>query len=369
MEQLVEDLNQDIVKNPHPIIIQYAENRLKLVGYQTFPILSLMPISLFSPDMITEDGKTIMPNIHTLILSSTGSGKTDLLYKTFLPITYNPIRLNRQSVPDFIERLYQTDNASILVGDIDIIFKDPVLIKILEGVCGEEKEIISSNMLRRRIFKINSIFLGAGLPQSLTRYASYGMMRRICPLVMFHSVEERDVIYDEITKSIFKKPLPTNISPEQISDYYQKIINVQLENDEEFEKVTGYVVDDRFKQGIRDIHANLLLKFPESRYAISELHSGFRYLVTSAMLNLFNRKIEKNGNENNIVVTKEDYERAKKLLYLEMKMKYYIYSSYDYILTDSNTDRLYNQVNNIEDNVYRNIAKIFLQDKMSKKKS
>lgn len=364
MELSFEDLNKDIVKNPYKSIIQWGESILKLVGSKTYPVLALMPISLFSPKIPFEN-ENLMTNIHTLVLSPSGSGKSKLVNSTFAEITHNPLKINRQSAPKFIDRLYQTNNVSVLCGDIDIIFKDPVLMKVLEGMTGEEQEIISSNMARERIFKINGIFLGGGLPSSLTSYSYFGMMRRLFPLVMFHSLDERDEIYDKITDSAFKEP-SKDISSESIKNYYNKLINIQLGNDDEFKKITGYVVDNKFVWGIREWHKKLLGGFPDDKYAITELHSGFRFLANSSILNYFNRKREIDNNECKIVIDENDYEVAKQLMYVEMKMKYYIYSSMEEIGQNSSISRLYERVNNIEDNVYKNVARIFLNDKVRK---
>lgn len=364
-ELLLEEISKSIVSSPYPTIIKWSESILKLVGAKTYPILSLMPISLFSPKIPLENDE-IMANISTLILAPSGSGKSTLISKLFGGSCFNCLEMNRQSAPKFIERLYETSNASIVCPDIDIIFKDPILMKVLEGICGEEQRVNSSNMARERIFKMNAVFLGGGLPNSLTRYATFGMLRRLFPLVMFHTTDERDDIYDKITQSAFKSNSKI-VTTQTIKDYYSKIINIQLGHDDEFKKITGYVVKDDYVWGIREMHKKLSEHLPNDKYLMTELHAGFRFLVNSAMLNFFNRKKEMNGEENNIVIEEQDFEVAKQLMYMEMKMKSYIYNCFDEMMSDSNISRLYDKVNNVEDNIYRGIAKIFLQERVNRK--
>ena len=367
MELLLENIDKDIARNPYSSIIQWSEQRLKFVGKKTFPVLALMPISLIAPDMPYQD-KFIRSNIHTLILGASGSSKTTLVSETFGEITYNPLSFNDISKAELVEEIYKFgDDISALCPDIDMIFRNPALMKILEGITGEEKSISSRNMSRDRTFDVNAVFLGAGLPSSITKYASYGMLRRVTPIVVVHTADEKDEINSYVKDSMFSPS--KNLSVESIKKFYMKIWNIQKGKDNEFEKIEGYIVDNEFKDGIYQKHRDLSLMFSDDKYLITELHSGFRYMCCHAMLNMFNRKTENDEGKNKIVIKREDYIEALNLLDLEMRMKYRIFKSHKIVHTSSDVLGLYNSIlkDNDMDLTFKSIAKVFIEEKIGKK--
>lgn len=363
MELLIESIDKDIIRNPYNYIQDWGEQRLKNVGKKLFSILSLMPVSLIIPDMPYQD-KFVKSNIHTLILGGSGSSKTTLVNDTFGEVTYKPITFNDISKAKFVEEIHDIGNdASILCHDIAGIFKNPALIKILEGITGEERAIDSRNMVRDRKFSLNAIFLGAGLPEAITKYVSYGMMRRLCPVIIFHTIEEKDEINKYVKDSMFSS---TNLlSVKNIKEYYLKLWNIQKGKDKEFNKVDGYIVDEQFKEGIYYKHRDMSKMFPDDKYLIAELHSGFRYLCSHAMLNFFNRKKEKNK----IVIEREDYEKALSLLDLEMRMKAKIFRSNKIVRLTTDVIGLYKSIENDDqlDITFKNLTEIFIREKISNK--
>ena len=364
MELLLESIDKDIVRNPYSSIIQWSEQRLKFVGKKTFPVLALMPVSLIAPDMPYQD-KSIRSNIHTLILGGSGSSKSTLVSETFGEITYNPLSFNDISKAELVEEFYgMGDDISALCPDIDMIFKNPALMKILEGITGEEKNISSRNMRRDRTFKVNAIFLGAGLPTSMTRYASYGMLRRVNPIVVTHTTEEKDEINKYVRDSMFSAS--KNISVESIKKFYMKLWNIQKGKDNEFKKIEGYIVEDEFKEGIYQKHRDMSGIFSDDKYLITELHSGFRYMCNHAMLNMFSRKTE----NNKIVIAREDYIVGINLLDLEMRMKYKIFKAYKIVNASSDVLGLYNSIINDDtmDITFKSIAKVFIEEEFKKMK-
>lgn len=364
MELKLKELNNDIVKRPYASIISWAEQRLKLVGSKTFPFIALMPISLIAPDMPYQD-KKIRSNISVLVLAPSGSAKSSLT-EAFGEITYSPMSFNDITKAKFLEKIAGRTDISFYCGDIYTVFKDPKLMKILEGILGEEKSIKSENMRFELNQDINAVFLGAGLPISLTTYASMGMLRRLTVLVMFHSKEEKDNINAHVTRGMFNSA--PSLTSMQIKDFYQKIYNIQKGNDEEFKPIDGYIVDGRFKNGIYEKHKELSNPFKDDQYLVTELQSGFRYMCSHAMLNLFSRKIE-GKKDRKIVIEEEDFQIAKNLMEMEMRMKFFVYTSSRAVKTATNVLQLYNSIlNNTQmDITYKNIAKIFLEDAIGKK--
>ena len=162
---------------------------------------------------------------------------------------------------------------------------------------------------------------------------------------------------------------PKVVHSVQIKEFYQKIYNIQKGNDDEFEPVEGYIVDEKFKDKIYEKHRELSSPFKNEQYLVTELQSGFRYMCNHAMLNIFNRKIEDRGFARRIVIEEEDFEIAKNLMEMEMRMKFFIYTSNRAVKTSTNVLQLYNSIlNNTEmDVTYKNIARIFLEEAIGKR--
>ena len=151
-----------------------------------------------------------------------------------------------------------------------------------------------------------------------------------------------------------------------------KLWNIQKNKDNEFKKVEGYIVDDEFKEGIYQKHRDMSIMFInnklEDKYLITELHSGFRYMCNHAMLNFFNRKMEKDEGKNKIVLTREDYIKGINLLDLEMRMKFKIFKAFKVVNTSHDVLGLYQQVikDDQMDITFRNIAKVIIEEKVKK---
>ena len=145
-----------------------------------------------------------------------------------------------------------------------------------------------------------------------------------------------------------------------------KLWNIQKVKDNEFKKIEGYIVEDEFKEGIYQKHRDMSGIFSDDKYLITELHSGFRYMCNHAMLNMFNRKTEKNK----IVIAREDYIVGINLLDLEMRMKYKIFKAYKIVNASSDVLGLYNSIINDDtmDITFKSIAKVFIEEEFKKMK-
>jgi|SRR3990167_371678 len=358
MQESIE-LNKDIVKNPYYAILNWAENRVKLVGNKVFRIASLMPVSLIMPDFPYEDG-TIKSNINLLLLAPSGSGKTSSS-SIFSDITYNPFDFTRVTSPRFEEEMFGKQDASLICGEMSIIAKDPNLIKTMEGVLGEEKSIKAFTMRKTRDFSVNAIFFGCGIPNQLTRYLRFGFIQRTVPLVLFHTEEEKRVIAEWINKSMFAER-QDRITIEDVKNYYKKIWNIQRNKDSEFQPVKGFILDKKFKEEMFKTWLELTeLPFPEDSYLLRENHSAYRYMCASAMLNLFNRKIE----DNKIVPNDFDMEVAKTLLKTEVTMKFRIMQLDKMIREEKDVIRLYKTIVNSDeyDFISKKIAEAIMKEK------
>ena len=362
------DVEEQLIKNPYKTICDWAENRIHLTGGKVFQFLALQPISLISPDINT-NGYPTRTNFHFLLVGPPGSGKTSLM-KQLRDITYNPFMFQDMTGARVIEELFGRTDISLICGDVNTIFGDMDLIKILEGIL-EEKAVARYNMRRDRSFDTNAIFTGACLPQSLKQNIKQGFLQRMVPFTFFHTKEEQIKIGEWMTRQMFNMDRNL-ISFMDIKAYYKKIFDIQKEQNDKFSKIDGYLVSDKAKMRLMQRWKQIFeLPFPEDSYLTRDIQSPYRYLSCSAMLNIFNREIVKQDGQRLIVPNDLDLELTEKLFSIEMKMKFHIMTLNNWVNNAHGKEvlRLYEMISN--DNKlgyeFKQIGKIFVEEKLNKK--
>lgn len=361
------DVEEQLIKNPHKTICDWAENRVYLTGGKVFQFLSLQPISLISPDISTI-GYPIRTNFHILLIGPPSSGKSSLV-RLLRDVTYNPFMFQDLSGARAIEELFGKNDVSLICGDVNTIFGDMELIKILEGIL-EEKRVDRYNMRRDRGFDTNAIFLGACLPQSIRKNIKLGFIQRMVPFIFFHTKEEQIRIGEMITNKMFIEE--NHISFLDIKYFYKKIHDIQKEQNDKFSKIDGYLVNDIVRNKLKTRWKQIFeLPFPEDNYFTRELQSPFRYLCCSAMLNIFNREITRHEGKRLIIPNNTDLEIAEKLFSIEMKMKFHI-MVLDKMVNDAQGKdvlRLYERISQDSklDYEFKQVGKIFVEEKLNRK--
>jgi len=133
-----------IKRDPYNYICNFVEELYPKIGDTTFRVLALMPPSLIIPDLSFKT-KSIRSNINALFLAPSGSGKTSVA-KLFSNLTYVPLEFESITSPNLESVLAQNPIFSLVVGDFARMSRDPILMKTVEGVIGEEKRISRKTM-------------------------------------------------------------------------------------------------------------------------------------------------------------------------------------------------------------------------------
>lgn len=323
---------EEIRKEPYKYICDWAESLLIHVGKQTFEVLSLLPCSLILPD-IPYETKYIRPQINAMILSPPSGGKSTIAEK-FAKMSMNPLTFRRISATELISQIIiNPELFTIINEDFSQVAEDYDVIKVLEGVTGDERKI--SDKTNRRNIEINTkaVALICGTPSDLTRYIQNlegGMFFRLVPIMINHSPEQHSEIgkyinskigtYDNINLLMKKE--------ENILNYYKELRAIQAGENREIKPIIKYNIPDDIRQSggyYWDKITTSLVK-GMNFYWIRELHEFYRFLVAHAFLNVYNRKITPitmNGIEGSeITINKEDYEVALKLMKQNIKFKY-----------------------------------------------
>ena len=318
----IEDLPESLVKDPYQTILAWAERRFKKIGNSVFSYLALLPHSVFIPSIPYED-TYFSTGISFLLLTPPSGGKT-LIGRAMEKLVVNPVPFEDISSAEMQTELSGKEDVTLITGDAGRIFKDPDLLKALEGILSDSR-VSKRNKRERLDYEISGNCYMAGTPQDISSYIYGGFLSRIIPMVIMHKIEEQDEIGTAIVKSIGKSSLSDDITIKDISNYYKFLYQVQKGFSREISPIKGYYFDENFKNTILTMwkeYRKKLNPYTFDNY-YRELIAGFKYLCSSSFLNINNRKIV----DNQIVPTTHDLEIAIHLMQNELRTKIHILKS------------------------------------------
>lgn len=305
----------EIKKDPYNFICEYVESIYPKIGRKTFEIISLLPPSLILPDL-PFGSKKIRSNIHCLFLASSGAGKSSIA-KLFENITYSPLALESITSSRLESAIAQNPLFSLIVGDFARMSRDPILIKVIEGLLGEEKSVSRKTMRKDIDIQAEGVALLCGISTDLSSYILSGLIFRVIPILIGHNHGE----HSEIGKHIKNKIGLNEITDreEVIKRYYLHLAKIQSEEGNP-KRVTGYNISKHFRdEAYREwdkvtqpVVKELGMNF------FRELQEFFRILVSHSFLNVYNREV-KNGI---LTPNEEDFRIAMRLMKRSIYFKF-----------------------------------------------
>jgi len=314
----MKDLPEELIKNPYKTILNWSEKRFKKIGEKIFSFIALMPHSIFIPSIKYEDS-FFRNGISFLFLTPAGGAKT-MMGKAIEEISINPVSFEDITSAQIQSELAGKEDVTLITGDAGRIFKDFDLIKVIEGILSDSR--VSRRTKREQLdFEIVGNCYMAGTPQDLTSYLTSGLLSRLTPLVMMHSKEEQDEIGQKIVDSIGKQS-NHDITINQIKNFYKWLYQIQKGVSKDFNPIKGYYFNKEFKEKIYNLWKNYREKAKVHSFEnyYRELIAGFKYLCSSAFLNIANRKIKNDL----LVPNNEDLKIALFLMHQELKTKIHI---------------------------------------------
>lgn len=304
-----------IKKNPYSFICDYVESIYPKVGKKCFEVLSLMPCSIIIPDL-PFGNKTVRSNIHTLFLAPSGSGKSSIA-KLFENFTLSPLHLESVTSARLESAIMQNPFFSLIVGDFARMSRDPVLIKVIEGLLGEEKSVSRKTMRKDIDIEAEGTALLCGISTDLSQYILSGLIFRTIPILIGHNAEEHSQIGEHIKNKIGNSE--ENGKEEIIKKYYIQLAQNQAGKGD-LPEVKSYHISKKFKDMAYD-EWNKMTQSTVKELGMNffrELQEFFRILVAHAFLNSYNRKIE-----NNMLYPNDgDFDVALKLMKQSIKFKF-----------------------------------------------
>lgn len=280
-----------IKDTPYKFICDWAETIFPHTGKKVFRILALMIPSLIIPDLPYK-GQKIRSNINSLFLAPPGAGKTSIS-KIFSYLTYNPLEVESITPARLESELNKVEYGSLIVGDFARMSRDQIIVKIVEGILGEEKRISRKTMRGDSEGQKELIGLLCGVPGDLSGYLTSGLIFRVVPLVVFHDSTEHSNIGEYINENMGIEEETSKEKQDEIKEYYEELLEIQTGR-HKMSPILSYKISDEIKKKIFERWDMLTKKAVEDTRLIffRELHEGYRFLIAHAFLNVFNRKIE-----------------------------------------------------------------------------
>ena len=289
-------VSEELLRNPHKFICDYVESLYPKIGMKTFQVLALMPGSLILPDLYF-GSKKVRSNIHALFLAPSGSGKTSIA-DLFANLTFTPLKFESVTPAKMESAIEKNPVFSLIVGDFARMSRDPILIKVIEGLLGEEKSINRKTMRKDMDIDADGIALLCGVSTDLSHYILSGLIFRVVPILCSHSHNEHSEIGDHIKNKIGNHG--NDHTEDMIKKYYMDLAKIQTD---EKKQVRGYHIPKSFRDESYEEWDKLtkpLVKELGLNF-FRELQEFFRFLCASAFLNYHNRNVE-----NNILYPNED---------------------------------------------------------------
>lgn len=248
--------------------------------------------------------------MNAMFLAPSGAGKTSLA-KLFAKLSYQPIELESVTSPSLETTIAEKSELfTLVVGDFARMSRDPFLMKLLEGVMGEEKQVKRKTTRKDLDFETEGIALLCGVSTDLHSYMMTGMIFRLVPILLSHSADEHSDIGKIIAERIGTKT--EDNTEEIIKGFYRELLLIQVGENEKIGKVEGYYIPKKFSDELYEEWDFLTKKQTDISgiQFLRELQEGFRFLVAHAFLNIFNRKVQ----DGILYPIDKDFEVAKRLM-------------------------------------------------------
>lgn len=320
--------NEELIEKPYQSVCSYFEEMLPKVGGHVARYLSLMPISMITPQFRYKD-RPIRSSLNVITITPSGGGKSTLV-NAFRKIAYLPYSFDNITTARLENDVAQSGICTIVINDLSRVLGKMDTVKVLESVL-EEGEIIKKTMnSEHNTQNIRACMFGVGVASDISNYISSGFLFRVVPIVVMHDFEAQRDIGRDITENI-ERELNNPISMANIEGFYKALRTIQAGKSENNPPVSRFEIPNEFRNKIYSSWANCLdrLQIDETTLWFRELLDGFRFLNSMALMNYLDREKEHTGKTCVLYPSKEDLEIGVKLMCEEIVQKYKITKMYE----------------------------------------
>ena len=295
---MTESEKEKVRANPYKYITEeWAEASLLYVGRKSFSIIALQPCSLIIPE-IPFGSKSIPATINNFLVGSSGIGKSSICDKTE-KISYFALKRRDISAPELQQKAIQMEMMTLIIEDFSQFGADYEKVKVLEGIIGEEHSVNKSNLRTELLGDTHAIALLCGTIVDLERYAKQlegGLLSRCVFNMLTLTPKEHGSIGDFINLHAGDKDyaVKQKMKEETVMNFYDELFKIQSRQ-HEINPVVEYNIDIKFKKQAGEIWKSLsdkLIRDLGEKSYIRDLNYYYKFLVSSAFLNIFNRKLE-----------------------------------------------------------------------------
>ena len=317
----------ELLKNPWRYICNYYESLYPCMGRKVFSIVSLIPPSLILPP-IPNGRKKIKQKINLFLIANPSSGKTSIA-EEFEKIATNPI-FSESMTPAYLNfELRDKDKVTIITSDVAQSLINEEFVKLLEQILGDEGKISRNTMqdkTKRR--KIEAVAYLSGTPSIISNdRIRDGLLFRCSPLIVTLSSDEHNFILDSVNNKMGIETQGNNI--EHIISFYNLLNSIQEGTHDEINPIKGYIISEEIKQKLIDFIKPLVQPSFEEYgiHAVRQLQEAYRFMVSHAFLNIYNKQKEGKIKNNKLVIDDKDLEVAKYLIDIEIETIFHIIES------------------------------------------
>lgn len=310
-------------KDPYNEITGYFENALPQTGQKIAEYAALINPSLIMPKLVYKK-RDIRSTLSVLVLGCSGSGKTTFL-ELFKRLLFNPFEFEYITPAKITKELSEVHQVTLVVNDMARVMGNRDTIKVIEGVL-EEGKFRHLTMKPEYNLDLSGALLGVSVLQDISSHITSGLLFRVIPIFVKHSLDEQEQIGKDIANHIGEERSGEDITLEDIRDYYNKLRAVQ---EGKLEKpVVTFNVSNEQRNELYDGWARALerLKVDEETLWFRELLDGFRFTCALGLLNYWEREREPQSAGCVLMPNADDLETAKKLMFKEMLTKYDVWA-------------------------------------------
>lgn len=305
MDKLIEEIKKD----PYNYIRNYYEELYPHMGSRVMSVVSLLPVSLIIPKMVTPEGKKVPCRINYLLLSPPGTAKTSLSER-FSKFTYDPFQFESITDAKLSSVLTYKKRVSVIVSDIARIFSNPILNKTIENITGEEGKISRMTMnTSEEESKVDCVAYLSGTPDNLNKTITDGMLFRTTTDIIWHTEKEHAEILTKINHGVGAGKSDSREDKEEaICQYYRELLDIQEGEHEDLNRIIGYIIEKEYREMIATaIIPKLTQLFKKTNFEFPrEMQQVYKYCFSHAFLNIFNRKIQ----DGNLIIERRDVDVA-----------------------------------------------------------
>jgi len=245
--------------------------------------------------------------------------------KEFANVAFLPFEANSITPRKLEAEVKARQTLSFIVGDFSRMIKDQDVLKVIEGIIGEEKRLQRSTMRGTIDSSINAVGLFCGTNQDLSTYLTGGYIFRVVPIIITHTAENHSSIGKKITENIGSDSDFAD-KRDYIREFYQSLLDIQRGLNKDIPPIEKCHIDKKYAQdayAIWDEKTKIINDALDVQLNwFRELQEFVRVLFSHAFLNIHNREI-KNGT---LYPNDDDFKVALSIMQRTLSVKYDVVS-------------------------------------------